>query len=293
MAQWRGQTRGGRWGYLFFIGLIRTLGVRVAYAFLAIVVIYFVPFAPRATASVWRYARRRLGYGRLRSALLVLRNYYRLGQILIDKVALGLGRQASYRFDFEGYTPFLDLLNSDTGVIMIGAHVGNWEIGVPFFDEYGKRINIVMYDNEHRAIKELLERHMGEPPFKVIPVNADSLEHVFKISEALDRHEYVCLQGDRYINEEKVLRTRLLGAEASFPLGPFLLAERMKRPVVFYYAMRERGMRYRFHFVIARPIARQRGTAPGTQLLEQYVDTLERILGQYPEQWFNYYDFWH
>ena len=36
---------------------------------------------------------------------------------------------------------------------MIGAHVGNWEIGAPFFDEYGKKINIVMFDAEHEADK--------------------------------------------------------------------------------------------------------------------------------------------
>ena len=41
---------------------------------------------------------------------------------------------------------------------MIGAHVGNWEIGAPFFDEYGKKINIVMFDAEHKRIKEILEK---------------------------------------------------------------------------------------------------------------------------------------
>ena len=50
---------------------------------------------------------------------------------------------------------FLDVLNGNTGVIMIGAHVGNWEIGAPFFDEYGKKINIVMFDAEHKRIKEI------------------------------------------------------------------------------------------------------------------------------------------
>lgn len=92
---------------------------------------------------------------------MLLRNYYRLGQILIDKVAIGNGKADRYRFEFERYPEFLRLLDSEQGVIMIGAHVGNWEIGVPFFDDYGKKIHIVMYDAEHRKIKEMLEKTEG------------------------------------------------------------------------------------------------------------------------------------
>lgn len=57
------------------------------------------------------------------SACLLLRNYYRLGQILIDKVAIGNGMVSKYHFEFEQYPRFLEVLNSGQGVIMIGAHV--------------------------------------------------------------------------------------------------------------------------------------------------------------------------
>lgn len=43
---------------------------------------------------------------------------------------------------------------------MIGVYVGNWEIGVFFFDEYGKKINIVMFDVEYKWIKEILEKNV-------------------------------------------------------------------------------------------------------------------------------------
>jgi len=158
MSTWKGKTRGGTFGYLFFIYLIKYLGITAAYIFLSLVVLYFVPFAPKATKSTWFYARHILKYNRIRSLGMLLRNYYRLGQILIDKVAIGNGKVDQYRFEFERYPEFLQLLNSEQGVIMIGAHVGNWEIGVPFFDDYGKKINIVMYDAEHRRIKEILEK---------------------------------------------------------------------------------------------------------------------------------------
>lgn len=139
MSTWKGKTRGGTFGYLFFIYLIKYLGITAAYLFLSLVVLYFIPFAPKATKSTWFYARHILKYNRIRSLKMLLLNYYRLGQILIDKVAIGNGKVNQYQFKFERYPEFLQLLNSEQGVIMIGAHVGNWEIGVPFFDDYGKK----------------------------------------------------------------------------------------------------------------------------------------------------------
>ena len=107
---------------------------------------------------------------------------------------------------------------------MIGAHVGNWEIGAPFFDEYGKKINIVMFDAEHERIKEILEKNASTRDYKIIPVNEDNLTHVFRITEALERKEYVCFQGDRYLNKEKLLSESVHGkrsriSDGSFPAG--------------------------------------------------------------------------
>ena len=50
--QWSGRSRGGGFGYNFFILLMKVAGIRSAYAFLSLVVVYFIPFAPRATRAV-------------------------------------------------------------------------------------------------------------------------------------------------------------------------------------------------------------------------------------------------
>lgn len=290
---WKGKTRGGSFGYLFFILLIKGLGIKAAYTFLCLVVVYFVPFAPKATRAIWKYARQRLGYGRFHSVRFLLKNYYRLGQTLIDKVAIGAGMTKQYNFDFgTQYQDFLEVLNRNEGVVMIGAHVGNWEIGAPFFDDYGKKMNIVMFDAEYQKIKELLEKNTNGKNYKVIPVNEDNLTHIFRIRDVLSKGEYVCFQGDRYVEGAQVFTETFLGREASFPVGPFLLASRLGVPVVFYFAVREKGMRYKFNFVLAQPEKRVKGIVPGQELLKQYVSALESVVKQYPEQWFNYYDFW-
>ena len=101
---------------------------------------------------------------------------------------------------------------------------------------------------KHQKIKEILKKNGQQQPYKIIPVNKDSLAHIFKITEALDHKEYVCFQGDRYLNADKLLTCKFMGHEACFPIGPFLLASRMKVPVVFYFAMREAKQTY--HFIL-------------------------------------------
>lgn len=286
MVNWKGKTRGGTFGYLFFIFLIRKCGIGAAYAFLGGVVLYFIPFAPKATRSIWFYARNILHLGFFSSVRLLIRNYYRFGQVLIDKVAIGNGLKHRYKFLFgSNYQEFLDLLNGPAGILIISAHVGNWEIGASFFDQYGEKMNIVLFDAEYQRIKNIMKKYTFPVNYKLIPVNKGDLSHIFAIKEALDQKECICFQGDRFVPEGKNTLQPFMGEEARFPSGLFQLAEKMKAPVAFYFAMREPGRTYRFHFHIASDC-----TSP--LLIKQYLEKLEHIVQQYPEQWFNYYDFW-
>ncbi|WP_320053247.1 acyltransferase [uncultured Acetobacteroides sp.] len=290
---WNGKSRGGSFGHLFFILVIKYLGIRAAYFYLFFVVPYFVPFAPKATKAIWRYNRFILKYGKLKAGWMVLVSYYRFGQTIIDKVAILNGMANRYKFDFDNYEEFLSVLNSGEGVTIIGAHVGSWEVGAPFFDHYGRKINIVMYDAEYQKIKATIEKHGGEKNYKVIPLTEDSLESIIRIKMAVNAKEYVCFQGDRYMSDKNVIATSFMGADAKFPSGPFLVASRLRVPVVFYFAMREKNWRYRFYFKVATPVTRTAARKPETQLFDQYKAELESIVSRYPQQWYNFYQFWN
>lgn len=287
--QWNGKSRGGRFGYKFFVYTIRLLGIRCAYCFLALIVIYFIPCAPKATRAIWRYNRRIRSLGVMRSLIELYRHYFSFGQTLIDKIAMKGGLAGRYRYEFDNYERFLEILENPGGVVMIGAHVGCWEAGTGFFGKYGKKINIVMFDAEHQRIKDVLEQNTERSEdFKIIAINQDAIEAMVQMKIALNDGEYVCFNGDRYVDSGRVYQTEFLGAEAAFPIGPFKIASRCRVPVVFYYSMREAGRGYRFIF--EEPL--MEGRVSAEELLRQYVASLERIVGRYPRQWFNFYDFW-
>lgn len=280
---WSGKSRGGSFGYNFFIFLIRKIGIKSAYAFLSLVVIYFIPFVPESTRAIWRYNRKILGYGRIKSVLKLYVHYYTFGQTIIDKIAISNGLSCKYEFEFDNYEKFLELLNRGS-VTIIGAHVGCWEVGSEFFGDYASKLNVVMFDGEYEKIKEALQA--SNVKYKVIPVNEGGIESLLRIKQSMDKGEYVCFQGDRYMDKSKTCKVDFMGAKALFPEGPSLIAARFKTPVIVYFAMREPGMKYRFEFTLVEKGLTQ------MEILRNYVESLETVIRKYPQQWFNFYDLW-
>lgn len=288
--QWNGKSRGGRFGYQFFVYTIRLLGLRCAYIFLAFIVIYFIPFAPKATRAIWRYNRQKRRLGVLASVKELYCHYYVFGQTLIDKMAMRGGLNEKYRYEFDNYTRFLEILNSGEGVVMMGAHIGCWEAGAGFFGTYGKKINIVMLDAEHQQIKDVLEENAShENNYNIIPLNQNIIDAMLQIKVALNNGEYICFNGDRYMEKDHTAAVDFMGSKALFPMGLFKIAAKCRVPVVFYYSMREPNRTYRFIF--EEPVIDGKMTTE--KLLEQYVKSLEKIVEKYPRQWFNFYDFWN
>lgn len=287
-GKWNGKSRGGYYGYLFFICLIKRLGLRSAYVFLALIVPYFVLFAPKATLSIWRYNRGALNYGRLKSIGKIFQHYYIFGQTIIDKLAINAGLKSSYQFEFHNYDEFISKLNTDKGVIMIGAHVGCWEIGSSFFGDYGKKINIVMYDGEASGVKDALERDENSDMFNVIDVKQGDISSLILMKRALDNSEYLCFQGDRYMEQSSVLSDRFMGKMARFPRAVFEIASKFQVPIVFHWAVRRKGRKYKFIFEILE----NENRCSKEYILSKYIEALERVVRANPQQWFNFYNFW-
>jgi predicted LPLAT superfamily acyltransferase len=181
-----------------------------------------------------------------------------------------------------------NLLKNKNGGILISAHVGNFEIAEYFFSEIDdlSQINLVTTDNEDQAIKEYMDTVSSKSKLKVILVKED-LSHIFEINNALSNNELICFTGDRYFEGNKILSEELLGKEAKFPAGTFLLGSRLKVPVAFVYVMKETSKHYHLYTREAKFKARN-----AQDLLKSYTESITWILKKYPYQWFNYFDFW-
>ena len=295
MGSWKGKTRGGVLGHQIFVFILTHFDIRIAYAVLRFVALYFVLFAPKAFKSIYTYFHEMHRYGRCQSLLAVYRNYYQFGQVLLDKMTILAGVDAGFSYDFEGEDYLRQLAREKKGALLVGAHVGNWEMAGNLLKRLDCKVNVVMYDQEHEKIKKALSSMTDSRSFGVIVVKND-LSHVFEINNALKNGEFVCIHGDRFIDGVKTLQGQLLGKSALFPEGPFFLASKFAVPITYVYAMKENSRHYHYNASEPKlhPFSRkkeERNTILNG-VLTDYCRELEKIVLQYPEQWFNYYDFW-
>ncbi len=288
MAQWEGKSKGTVLGYKIFVFFIKKAGIRAAYGLLFFVAAYYFTFLKKSNRAIFYYFRERLGYSWIQAKKSVFWSYFTFGQTLIDKIAIAAGMRNKYTYEFDGIDLLRRLLHDRKGGVMISAHVGNFEIAEHFLGEIDAnfQINLVTTDLEHSAIKNYLESITKKSSTQFIIIKED-LGHIFEINAALARNELVCFTGDRYFEGVKYLEADMLGQSAKFPAGPFLIASRLKVPVVFVYVMKESNLHY--HLYAREAEVKHRDEKA---LLAAYIKSVESIVRRYPLQWFNYFDFW-
>jgi predicted LPLAT superfamily acyltransferase len=294
MSSWKGKTRGGLAGYRFFIYLLKYTGLQFSYFFLRFVVLYFVIFAPNARKPIFHYFYEILRFSYLKSIRFTFKNFYLLGQVLLDKVALLAGFSSKFTFVFEGEHFIREMAGSDGG-FLIGAHIGNWEIAGQLLERIETRVHIVMLEAEHEKIKHLLDSVMTKKKMNIITIQ-DDFSHLFAIKDALSNNELVAIHGDRFLPGSKTIEANFLGKPALFPAGPFYMAITHNKPVTFVSSVKETDTHY--HFYATAPklyLAETNKVSRSEQLtliVNEYVVEMEKILRKHPEQWFNYYYFW-
>jgi predicted LPLAT superfamily acyltransferase len=289
MSKWDGKSRGTLLGYKIFVFCIRKLGIKVAYFVLYFVASYYFLFLKKSNKAIFYYFKERLGYSYFKAKKMVFKSYFTFGQTLIDKTAISAGLKNRFTYEFDGIEILKQLLAEKKGGVLISAHMGNFEVAEHFFAEIDLdcQINLVTTDQEHSVIKAYLESISEvRSTIKFIIVKED-LSHIFDINNALAQNELICFTGDRYFEGVKSLTAPLLGKEANFPAGPFLIASRLRVPVVFVYVMKEPNLHYHLY-------AREANTKHRDEkaLLNAYIESVESMINKYPLQWFNYFDFW-
>jgi predicted LPLAT superfamily acyltransferase len=292
MPHWQGKSKGTALGYRIVFVVCSVLGLRPAYILLRFVAFYFLLFSWSSTGYIYYYFRRRHGYGIFRAIASVYRNYYVFAQTLLDKVVVMAGIENNFTYDFDGEDNLREIVRQGRGGILLSGHVGNWEAAGHLLRRLDTRINVVMYDGEHQQIKDYLDRVTGGRNVNVILIKSD-MSHVYAMGEALQKNELICLHADRFIEGNKTTARSFLGSDALFPMGPFLLSASFRVPVSIVFAFKESSSHY--HFYGSELIQRSDQESKAAfmdRILSTFVDQLEQKVKMYPEQWFNYFNFW-
>ncbi|MBP3227407.1 MAG: acyltransferase [Bacteroidaceae bacterium] len=291
---WKGNTDGTPWMHRVLIRLLRSVNLRWAYAVMGVCVVPpYLLFSRKGYRAIYRYFRRRHLMGRWEAFRHTCLNHYRFGQVILDRFAAYGGRQ--FHFEIDGNETFQHLLGSEGGFIVLSCHVGNYELAGYTFRSSGKRYNALVFPKEAAVVMKNRQRLLSGNNIRMIPVR-DDMEYVFQVSNALADGEVVSVPCDRLFGSPRFVECDVLGGRARLPLGPFAMAIQRGVPAVSVFVMKETVYSYK---VFVRPLELQydasvlRPREKAAVLAQCFADELGRILGQYKEQWFNYYDFWN
>ncbi|RLD67505.1 MAG: lipid A biosynthesis acyltransferase [Bacteroidetes bacterium] len=295
MQSWKGSTRGGLWGYKIFILSLRFLGLGFAYFILAFIVVYFAAFAPKATRSIYYYFRTIRKQSAFQAFINIFRNYYVFGQVILDKIALLANFNTNFTYDFDGEHYLHELAKRKQGALLIGAHVGNWEIAGQLIERIDTKFHIVMLEAEHENIKKLMDNVLVRKDVNIIAIKND-MSHLQKIKEAFENNHFVAMHGDRFMDGAKSISCKFYGKQAYFPTGPFYTATKFKVPIVVVSAMKQSRRHYHFHATEPKLYPHTANPRKRNEqmriIIRDYISEISDMLDQYPLQWFNYYEFW-
>ena len=267
--------------------------------FLPVVALYYFLAAGAARRSSQEYLSRVAVFSgkqapRLRDSYF---HIYTFAQVILDRFALWSGRADAFDVVYHGRRHMQSLLDRGKGAMLVGAHLGNFDVLRLIAREAKIPVNVLMYIDNAQRINEAFQKLDPESMIRVINVSPNSPRMAFEIRECVKRGEFVAVLSDRVgpNTKRRVSRLEFLGEEAPFPEGPFFVAMLMELPVILTIALKRGPKDYEVFMEEISDGQIDAGITRKEAVLKQmarFVSRLEHYCLTDPLQWFNFFDFW-
>ena len=167
------------------------------------------------------------------------------------------------------------------GIIMLTAHLGNWEVGATLLQRMGWPVAAVVLPHEEADTNALFNAQRRRCGIEVIPLARGVTQQCLR---RLRRGEALGLFGDLDFTGGGI-EVPFCGRQVRLPRGPALLSVRSQAPVVPIFCIREGN--WSFRLCLEPPILppRHPDRESVTRLTAAYATVLERYLTRTPEQW--------
>ncbi len=195
-------------------------------------------------------------------------------------------------WEIEGMEDFAVLQAAPGGVIILTAHMGNYDIAAPVFAEkFGKKLHAVRLPEKHEQMQEFMEstRDQLQSTGFQIHYNRPGSMLAVELAQAIHRHEAVAIQGDRVLGEVAAISCPFDAEHAiRVPKGPFILSLATRAVMFPLFIVRVGWRRYR---VVVRaplpvPTDPRNREAALDELAGHWVQTLASVARAHWYQWF-------
>lgn len=285
----------------------RTLGRRVLSWILIPVAVYFVAVNTQARRGCRLYFQRHYQHfssqwQRKPGLLDIVRQFHEFAESVVDKLLAWQIELDVNQFCQRNPEATESLLHDPRGQLIIGSHFGNIEYCRGYMHRYEtKIINILVYERHAGNYVEMMRRLNPDSRINVFQVDEFDIATMLLLKEKIANGEWVFIAGDRtpLSGTERTIDVDFLGQPAPLPIGPYLLAHALQCPVWLMFSYKNyNGDDNDLHFEVV-PFAeqlklpRKQREQHLRQHAQCYADHLQRLCGDAPYQWFNFYDYWH
>lgn len=285
---------GGRFALWLIMNIGLKFGRSTARLILYPITLYFYfRRGPERRAS---YAFLQRAFGRPANMWQVMRHIHRFAGTILDRVFLLAGRMKSFEINIHGVDEVRAKLQPDRGMLLLGAHVGSFEVLRVLADSHRDiRVCVLLDVQQTPALTDMLHALNPDVARNVIDATRGGTEVVLALSEALQQGAVAAMLADRARPREPTIAVDFMGAPAQFPTAPFVIASMIDVPLVLCFGLYRGGKRYDLYFetfIDNLQISRRERRAELQAVVQRFAHRLEYHVRIDPYNWFNFYDFW-
>jgi len=287
------RERGSRLSIRLMVWVARWLGRPVARMLLYPICLFYVGRSKEANESLCRFYLR--ACQRVAGWQEIFHHYHWFASTILDRVYFLQGRFDLFDIRIHGLEGLDRVLTKGQGCLLLGSHLGSFEV-VRAVGLSRKDIEVrVLMDEQNAPLMRELIRELN-PAAAATVIQVGDPETMLQVKECVDGGGVVGIMGDRLMADNQSVACEFLGEKALFPTGSMRLAHVVCAPVVMFFGLYRGGSRYDVHLeLLSERIQlsadqRQDGTTEWTQ---RYADRLAHYSREAPDNWFNFYEFWH
>lgn len=296
---------------LFLLKLFKIFPTNVVLLLIYPVGFFFFVFSKRARQESLNFQKVLSEYtnGRIPKKISPYRQIVSFSLCVLEKMEGWLGK---YKYEElvlhdDDLGALKQQLEEGKGAVIFCSHLGNVELlrSLSSFGENGvsREISVttIMELNSTEVFNNMLKELNPNAGFNVIDPSEIGPDTICTLQEQIEAGGLVVIAGDRTSarSRNRFIRETFLGRQADFPYGVYLIALLLKAPVYYCFGLRTKSatVNPKYNMFVERSkvdLDCPRGERENCikALCREFVEKLEKYTLQFPEQWYNFYNFW-
>ena len=179
------------------------------------------------------------------------------------------------------------LVSQKAKIIILTAHIGNYELGAALMNILGYKLYAVALPHNDRRTNNFFNHQRKLCGVEVIPTGA-GIKRCFRV---LSENKIFALLGDRNFSG-KGKRVQMFGKTCTLPRGAAMFASKTGAYILPSFFIRENTRFYRFIFdAPILPYAGERKKEED-EIIDECAKVLEKYISKYPTQWYMFEKYW-